>query len=126
MFSSSASSRYDATLPRGFAKMALRRARARYGLEGAVEIHHVVPREFRNHPQLLAREYDVEAPYNTILMPSAVHAAPCQRPVHTGGHAQYNAFVRTRLDDCGTRDGFLALLYICHWGSRGRCSVPWK
>jgi hypothetical protein len=117
---------YDPTLPRGFSKLALRRARARHGLARAVEIHHVIPREFRAHPQLAARAYDVDAAYNTIFMPSATYPTHCQRPQHTGGHPQYNAFVRKRLDGCETREGFMALLFVCHWGSRGRCGVPWR
>ena len=115
----------------GFRKAHLRRKRAAYGLTGLVEIHHVVPREFREHPRLLRERYDVEAPYNTVFAPST-HAFSCMRlratrPNHSGGHHAYNAWVRSELDGCASGlEAFLSLLLALHLGSRGRIVVPWR
>ena len=115
----------------GFAKAHLRRKRASYGLTGLVEIHHVVPRELRHHPRLRAEGYDVEAAYNTIFAPSkwapAVLRLHPTRPIHTGGHPKYNAWVRSELDGCPPGlSAFLAVLLAFHLGSRGRTVVPWR
>lgn len=122
---------FYATLPRGFSKSHLRRTRSRLHWQGLVEIHHVIPRELARHPRLLAEGYDVEGSYNTIFAPSAVAhrllTLSDTRPVHSGGHPRYNAFVRDQLDACEPGlDAFLALLWVCHQGSRGRVRVPWK
>lgn len=122
--------RFHSRVPPGFCKGRLRGTRKRLGLQGYLEIHHVVPRELRAHPVLRHEHYDVEAGYNTILLPSGTAPGRLhlrqERNLHAGGHMKYNAFVREQLDACATADAFLALLVVCHRGSRGLLSVPWR
>lgn len=119
--------RFHPRLPHGYAKARLRSARRRLDMRGQVEIHHVVPREFKHHPRVRLEKYNVEAGYNTILLPSSAFRGPCVRPVHTGGHPGYNAWVRHHLDACDGTAAFLALVALCHLVSRGRRrDVPWK
>lgn len=122
--------RFHPEVPHGYCKRRLRDVRARRQLRGYLEIHHVVPRELRAHPVLREARYDVEECYNTILLPSATAPARLrlrdERVLHAGGHMKYNAFVREGLDACGTFDAFLALLVVCHRGSRGLVRVPWR
>lgn len=120
--------RYASDTPLGFSKARLRRTRQRRGLTDLVEIHHVVPREFRNHPVLLGMGYDVEGDYNTIFVPTSRGARLGPgRPVHTGGHMAYNAHIREQLNEAVTDStSFAALLCVLFSRSRGRSSdVPW-
>ena len=119
--------RYAPGTPLGFSKAHLRHTRRRMGLSDLVEIHHVLPREFRAHPTVVGFGYDVEADYNTIFVPSKRGALP-GRPVHTGGHMAYNAYTRRQLDDVvAGPESFAALLGTLFMASRGRRrDVPWR
>ena len=120
--------RYVPGAPSGFAVAHLRRTRRRRGLTDLVEIHHVVPREFRDHPVVRAHGYDVEEGYNTLFVPSwrGAHLG-ARRPMHTGGHISYNAYVRTELDALSGPASFVALLWVLFLASRGRrTDVPWR
>jgi len=113
-------SRYHASLPRGFCKGRLRARRAQLGLRGRVDIHHIVPREFKGHPVLRRELYDVEAGYNLILLP--VHDSSgvrTRRPVHTNGHGAYNEFVHSQLSTCADTASLVALLWVLHSLCRG-------
>lgn len=119
--------RYAVDAPLGFSRIHLRRTRRRMGLTDLVEIHHVVPREFRDHPTVRAHGYDIEGDYNTLFVPSrrGGHLG-VRRPVHTGGHMAYNAYVRTGLDAVSSPESFVALLWVLFLASRGRRDVPWR
>jgi hypothetical protein len=113
---------YHALLPRGFCKKRLRKARRRFDL--AADIHHVVPREFARHPVVRRYGYDVESGYNLVLLPTRAYDGA--RPVHRGGHRQYNDMVRAHLDLCTTRTLFVFFLCLLHAGCRGRIRLPWR
>lgn len=115
--------RFHDSLPRGHCKTTLRRARARFDLNA--DVHHVLPREFANHPRVRAAEYDVEEGYNLLLLPRRPSVS-CARMVHAGGHAAYNAYVRSSLDACGTSADVVALLSVLHAICRGRRAAPWR
>ena len=105
------------------------KTRENFNIIGLVEIHHVVPKEFKNHPTLLREKYDVEEDYNFVFVPSKkgmYELNSHNRPIHSGGHPAYNLFVKTHLDKCNSSCYFLALLCILFNGSRGRIKVPWK
>lgn len=98
-------------------------------MTGLVEIHHVVPREFKNHPTVLKYGYDVESDYNTIFVPSARGVAIGLRryPIHTGGHMAYNTYTRRHLETITCMDSFIALICLLFQTSRGRrTDVPWR
>ena len=113
--------RYHPSVPGGFAKGHLRRTRERLGLSGLVEIHHVIPREFRSHPAVRRFDYDVEAGYNTILMPTAAGRDLSEkRFVHSNGHRHYNRYARHHLDQTVTWVQFLWVVAALHRYCRGR------
>lgn len=75
-------------------------ARDRFHLQQLVQIHHIYPRQFRNHPVL--RHYDIHDESNLIWMPTKLgsqqlHTRP-DRLVHDGGHASYNRYVGKYLE----------------------------
>jgi len=120
--------RFSPTSPRGFSKAHLRRTRVKFGIKHMVEIHHVLPREFKKHPCVIANGYNVEADYNTILLPSKRGSyLSTRRPIHTGGHVAYNRFVADGLNVVSSSPcAFIMLLTILFKGSRGTMHIPWR
>ena len=114
---------YHPSLPRGFTKEHMRRTRQKLALRGFIDIHHIVPRQHRNHPTLQAFNYDVEAGYNFCFMPTRaaenVLLLRDGRPIHYGGHPRYNQIVGVCLDRVDTEVGFISLLLVLHKISRG-------
>ena len=122
--------RFFPLVPHGFSKARLRARRAALEWQGLVQIHHVVPRSLRRHPVLRAHAYDVEAEYNMVLLPThagvrALRLRP-ERPVHDGGHSEYNRFALQGLDACAGHGDFVCLLTLLHLGCRGLLRVPWR
>lgn len=70
----------------------------RWGLTPYVQIHHIIPREFRNHPVM--HEYDIHCGSNLMLMPNRAGKVQLHthRIVHDGGHNTYNRDVGGELD----------------------------
>lgn len=78
----------------------LRAVRKRFHLDGLVQIHHVYPRQFRNHPAL--EDFHVDSPENLVLMPTRrASESICLRKdrlIHDGGHPSYNRYVGKYLE----------------------------
>ena len=74
--------------------------------------------------------FDVEANYNMIFLPT--HAGcrilnlRTERPIHDGGHMQYNIFVDQNLNECHTFTQFLIFITLLFKGLRGFKSIPWR
>ncbi len=70
----------------------------RYNLQGLVQVHHIIPLEWRNHSNLL--DYDVHSGYNLIFLPTkkGKEVINTIRRIHDGGHHKYNIFVKEKLD----------------------------
>jgi len=82
------------------AALRMRRFRKRWGLCTLIQIHHVIPLQWKGHSAL--SEYDIDARHNLIFMPTRQGAHVLQlrpgRLLHDGGHGAYNSFVKRRLD----------------------------
>ena len=116
--------RYDPSLPRGFAKSELRRARSRFNMTGKVDIHHIIPREFKSHVVIKRESYHIEDPYNLIFLPTVENDdIQTHRPLHRQRHGMYNEFVRRELDRCTTHSSFIVLLLLLHRICRGQARV---
>jgi hypothetical protein len=117
-------------LPRGYSKRVLRHARKRWSLHGLVDIHHVVPKQFKRHPIVVKHGYDVEADYNFMFCVTSRGLERLNvrdsRPVHDINHSRYNLFVNERFystDDYNSLIMVLATLYhVC----RGRTQSTWS
>lgn len=72
--------------------------RNRYNLQGLVQIHHIIPQEWKNHHNLL--DYDIYSGYNLIFMPTnkGKEILFTNRRIHDGGHPMYNKYIKMRLD----------------------------
>lgn len=78
---------------KGITKQHFKNTRVKFDLQGMVQIHHIIPRQFRNHPVL--NGFDVEDGQNFIFMPTELGKQRLNtiRLTHTGGHSKYNKFV---------------------------------
>lgn len=114
----------------GYSKVHLRKTRTKLRLTGLVEVHHVIPRTYSNCDFLKSIGYDTEASYNLVFCPSKLGHNTLNiresRPIHTGGHMKYNAFVKKNIDVCDTIHEFYILWLFLHMACRGWCTVPWK
>lgn len=74
-------------------KYKYKHAKIRWSIGDKVHVHHIIPRQFRNHPVLIG--YDIENGYNLMFMPNKLGKAFLRttRPCHEGGHSAYNRYV---------------------------------
>ena len=72
----------------------------RFNLHEKVQVHHIIPLEWKKHSSLLEHEYDIDAGYNLIFMPSKIGKKSINtvRRVHDGGHPKYNLHIKELLD----------------------------
>jgi len=93
---------YSCLLFSGFTKFKFKNYRKRFRLNNLVEIHHIIPRQHKNHPVLLDTKYNLEDGYNLMFLPNQkgkmklnLHS---KRPIHQYGHYKYNIFIKEYLD----------------------------
>ena len=70
----------------------------RFNLHELVQVHHIIPQEWKNHDCLL--NYDIHSGYNLIFMPTnkGKDILFTKRRIHDGGHLMYNKYIKMRLD----------------------------
>ena len=103
----------------------MRGIRTRSGLDGVVQIHHIIPREHRAHPVLQC--YNIDDCVNLMLLPSTNQLAlHTRRKVHNGGHAQYNKYVLSRLNAPHRVDPVELARELRQRLRNDDSSLPWK
>lgn len=70
----------------------------RYSLHGKVQVHHIIPLEWKSHANL--KDYNIDAGYNLMFLPTKRGKIEINtiRRIHDGGHSKYNKFVKEQLD----------------------------
>lgn len=71
------------------------RYKHRFGLQEQIQIHHIIPLEWKRHKNLIKNGYNINGGYNLIFMPSTngkKNIATIRR-IHDGGHPEYNKYV---------------------------------
>lgn len=93
-----------------YGSVARRNFKIRKGLfkTGLVQDHHVIPRQFKDHPIVRKTGFDVNASTNIMMMPTPVgklfmRVRP-DRLTHGYGHKAYNDYVRDMLNCIVTKD----------------------
>ena len=85
-----------------------RALRARLGLCGLIQIHHIIPRQWATHPVVAASMYEMDDARNLMFMPTEcardVMWLRSDRLFHSKGHANYNLYVKQCLDDIDIGD----------------------
>lgn len=74
--------------------------RNRFHLKGLVQVHHIYPQQFRNHPVL--ENFDMHGDENLIMIPTKLGKEQLHlnsgRLIHDGGHDKYNRYIGSYLD----------------------------
>tara|TARA_A100001015_G_scaffold237898_1_gene270626 strand:- start:11068 stop:11418 length:351 start_codon:yes stop_codon:yes gene_type:complete len=98
----------------------------RFKLKNSVQIHHIIPRQYKSHPVILTSGYSIEENSNLMMLPSAPNRNT-SRLVHNGGHAKYNEYIQTKLDTFSSVDEILTLKNtLKQYIRKGDQSLPWK
>ena len=74
-----------------------RKYKKRFGLNGVVQVHHIIPKQHRSHPAVKAK-FNVESSQNLMFLPVHKSSIRTNRLVHDGGHMKYNAYVLSELN----------------------------
>lgn len=117
----------------GIPKARFTATKARFQLGKLTQIHHIIPRQHHRHPAVRWAGYDIEDGANFMLLPNRQGAAALRttRPVHEGGHAEYNAYVHKRLDQICNEGGsphlaVRALARELRWRVAHDAALPWR
>lgn len=124
---------YTALIFSGFSKNYFKNIKNRYNLREKVEIHHIIPREFKNHPTIKYSNYNIENGYNLVFLPTYKGASllnlHADRPIHANGHPNYNSYVRFTLDlmfiNNKTQENNLCELNIFLRENMRHLNIPW-
>lgn len=83
----------------GITKTCFKSTKNRFSLSSLVQIHHIIPRQFRKHPVISG--FDIEDGSNYMFMPNkrGKSKLSTRRLNHEGGHEAYNKFVATKLQE---------------------------
>ena len=83
----------------------------RFKLKDTVQIHHIIPRQYKNHPSILSSGYCIEGNTNLMMLPSTPNSNT-SRLVHNGGHTKYNEYILTKLNTISSIEEILSLKNI--------------
>ena len=83
----------------GITKSCFKNTKNRFSFSNQVQIHHIIPRQFRKHPVISG--FDIEDGSNYMFMPNkrGKSKLSTRRPNHEGGHEAYNKFVAKKLQE---------------------------
>ena len=97
----------------------------KYKLKGLVQNHHIIPRQWRNHPKVLDANFSIDASVNLMLMPThyGKDFIKTKRKVHSGGHNYYNYYVKKLLD---SEAGVESIRVLLKQELRNGESIPWS
>ena len=118
---------------KGITKQHFKNTRVKFELQGLVQIHHIIPRQFRNHPVL--KEFDIEDGQNFIFMPTELGKQRLNtiRLTHGGGHSQYNRFVGHHIENIyrkgpieSREDEVLNLVLSLRRNLTTQSNIPWR
>ena len=101
----------------------------RFGLSGLVEDHHIIPKQWKDHHNLKAAKFSIDAPYNLMLLPSSKGSKilNTNRIFHSGGHPLYNLYVKHKLDSIESRDELYYLVNDLRQDLiKGGNGLPWR
>ena len=102
-----------------------RKTKNRYNLCGKVQIHHIIPLQHKNHPEI--QDYDINGKYNLIFLPTQSNIFVTKKIVHEGGHSKYNNYVLERLDTLNSTESVYVLSQELRYRIRiGDETLPWK
>ena len=112
----------------GLTRGAFKHARHKFDIVDSTNVHHIIPRQWRDHAVIRSCDFNIHGGQNLMLMPTRLgkQRLITTRPCHEGGHMAYNLYVRERLDTLplGQPQQLEALVYELRQRTRVNC-VPW-
>ena len=110
-----------------YGSYARRVAKARFGLIGLIQDHHIIPQQFKKNNLIKGI---IHHPKNILMMPTPKGIQQLRlrknRLVHWGPHHKYNIYVGYELDNCNNPEDVDQLLEYLKWELRFRDTIPWK
>ena len=102
-----------------------RKYKKRFGLNGVVQVHHIIPKQHQSHPAVKCANFDVDSSQNLMFLPVHKSSIRTNRLVHDGGHIKYNTYVLSELNKPNVHvyDLSKELRYRVRTGDE---SLPWK
>lgn len=99
----------------------------KFGLNGLVEDHHVIPQQWKNHPSITHLNFNIHSSQNIMMLPNHYYKplSNSSRPSHSGGHPLYNWYVKQRLKDIQNISQLYLLIYELKQDIRQN-SILWK
>jgi len=72
----------------------------RFNLHEKVQVHHIIPLEWKTHPNIIKSNYDIDSGCNLIFMPTKKGKLTINtsRRIHDGGHPRYNKYIYSLLN----------------------------
>ena len=73
----------------------------RFNLHEQIQVHHIIPLEWKKHRNIIKNNYNIDAGYNLIFMPTKYGKKYLNtiRRIHDGGHSEYNKYVYNLLNE---------------------------
>jgi hypothetical protein len=95
----------------------------RFDLCDYCQVHHIIPRQFQNHP--IVQHMNIDDGHNLMLLPNKIgkKVLNTKRPIHDGGHMRYNEHVNNLLDYLSEDEDIMDLIQRLRQRIRG--SDPW-
>ncbi len=104
---------YSCLLFSQISKTKFKNYKNRFRLKDLVEIHHIIPRQYKKHEVILKTKYDIENCYNLVFLPNKKGKSNLLlnplRPIHQYGHSKYNIYIKNYLDNFTKIDNFSEL-----------------
>lgn len=104
----------------------------KWDLIGKVEDHHVIPKEFKNHPVIKVINFDINSSKNLVMMPTKRGMETFwnirqDRLVHHSGHKKYNEYVELLLNQIENEKDFNMIHDFLKRNCRfNRDNIPWN
>tara|TARA_B100001094_G_C18006879_1_gene708086 strand:+ start:347 stop:745 length:399 start_codon:yes stop_codon:yes gene_type:complete len=78
--------------------------RNKKNLQGLLVIHHIIPKQCKNHPTIIMSKYDIGNGYNLMFLPTLsgwikIDNLHSDRPIHFKGYKEYNSYIINLLDE---------------------------
>tara|TARA_B110000285_G_C15098000_1_gene603273 strand:- start:1371 stop:1826 length:456 start_codon:yes stop_codon:yes gene_type:complete len=118
----------------GIPKSTFKQTKHRFSIAPLVQLHNIIPRQFRKHPVVV--DFNMEDGANYMFMPNVLGKQLINtcRPNHNGGHQAYNRYVQRILEHIySTKDPVEHLYCVQKFSSylrnqicNGCKDIPWK
>tara|TARA_X000000950_G_scaffold281418_1_gene377974 strand:- start:33 stop:464 length:432 start_codon:yes stop_codon:yes gene_type:complete len=101
----------------------------RFKINGLVEDHHIIPKQWKNHPTIIKYKYAIYKNDNLMMLPNTkgIKNLNTTKLLHSGGHTPYNYYVKSKLDNITNEKELFELIKFLKKNLRGNPNyIAWK